>query len=242
MARGQADFGMYAPKEVSASISDMGEVAARLGSIVIFDKRGDVVDFDNFEEPNLRWIDGAIPAGGESFFSYLTCRSGSQSRFIAPNASAGAIRSLSKSYQILGTKRLGVEISLCKLMAASSLILNLWYYDGDDRYKARAKVDANTKKVYIADSVPDWVEVADIDTIMDEYFAFQTIKMVVDFDTKKYVRLLFINREFDISTVSLHSFGSGLTPHYSVLIENEALTVAGGGTFLDDFILTQAEP
>ena len=55
MPRGQADFGQYAVKEVSASISDMGEVAARLGSIDIYDKRGDVVFFDNFEGAFLRW-------------------------------------------------------------------------------------------------------------------------------------------------------------------------------------------
>ncbi|GAH95398.1 unnamed protein product, partial [marine sediment metagenome] len=40
--RGQPDYAALAPKEIAASISDMGEVAARLGSIVTYDKRGDV--------------------------------------------------------------------------------------------------------------------------------------------------------------------------------------------------------
>jgi len=242
MVRGQPDFGMYAPKTISASISDMGEVAARLGSIVVYDKRGDVVDFDNFEEPNLRWQKGAVPTGGDSYFSNLTAKGGSQSYYMYPAASAGATRHIKKYYQVIGTKRLGVEISFCKLIAGSSLVLNLWYYSGSKRYKAAAKVDASTDKVYILASDLSWLEVADVNRILDEYFAFQTIKMVVDFDTLKYVRLLYINQEFDISTTNLNSFAAGVVPSFFVQIENEALSAAGGGTWIDDFIFTQAEP
>lgn len=242
MPRGQPDYGMYAPKKVTGSLSDMGELAVRLGSIVSYDKRGDVVDLDDFEAPILRWKVQYLPIGGGSYFSSLTSRSGIQSYYMYTDASALAVTNVQKYYQLLGVKRLGVEISFCKLLSAGSLEINIWYYDGTNRYKAIARIDANTKKLYVYDSALALVEVADIYAMIDEYFANQTIKLVVDFDTEKYARLLYLNREFDISTISLNAFGVVVIPSFFVKIEAISLGPAGTATWLDDFILTQNEP
>ncbi|KKN00279.1 hypothetical protein LCGC14_1139400 [marine sediment metagenome] len=43
MARGAPDFGAVAPRELTATVQDLGELAVRLGSPVIFDRRGTVV-------------------------------------------------------------------------------------------------------------------------------------------------------------------------------------------------------
>ncbi|GAH47647.1 unnamed protein product, partial [marine sediment metagenome] len=56
----------------------MGEIAARLGSIVTYDKRGDVVDFDNFEFPVLRWDINVVGSESYARLDSAQCRSGAQ--------------------------------------------------------------------------------------------------------------------------------------------------------------------
>ncbi|GAI49683.1 unnamed protein product, partial [marine sediment metagenome] len=63
MSRGQPDYGSSAVKEVAGTLADMGELAARLSSIVEYDRRGDVVYLDDFEEPVLKWSPLAAGAG-----------------------------------------------------------------------------------------------------------------------------------------------------------------------------------
>ena len=43
---------------------DHAELAARLGSIDIYDRRGAVIDLDNFEAPYMRWIGETLGGGG----------------------------------------------------------------------------------------------------------------------------------------------------------------------------------
>ena len=55
MAHGARDFGIYAPKETIVTIEDLGELAVRLGSPVNYDRKGDVVWVDGFEDGIDKW-------------------------------------------------------------------------------------------------------------------------------------------------------------------------------------------
>lgn len=48
MPRGMPDWGEYSPQEVVSKLLDNAELAARLGSPVLFDRRGTVIFMDDF--------------------------------------------------------------------------------------------------------------------------------------------------------------------------------------------------
>lgn len=240
--RGQPDFGMYAPKTVSASISDMGEVAARLGSIVIYDKRGDVVDFDNFEETVLRWLTVLDPATAYARLVSDNVKSGSQAVKFQTTNDDGSSALLSRQLSVLGSKRLGVEISFSKLDDNCLLRLALSYTSLTEATFAEARYNPADGKVYVRVGFDEWKEVAYVGLNLLASFTFYTMKLVADFNTGKYVRLLYAEKEFDISTISCYLTGAVTVPLLVPIVGIKNLYATSGDCWIDDFIFTQAEP
>lgn len=242
MSRGQRDFGQYAPKDTSTSISDMGEVAARLGSIVIFDKRGDVVTFDNFEEPLLAWEKGTVVGGDYVRFSSLYVKSGSQAvRLHCDNHTSGSAH-INKASAVLASKRLGMEISFCQLSLDLDLVIYLWYDDAVKASQAEVKIDTSNFKLSVRDAAYAWVEVADIPVLQRNPFTFHTVKLVVDFDTALYQRVILNETEYDVSGRSIYVDTTGGFSQVLTRVEAQTRNGVGGDVWVDDFILTQEEP
>ena len=241
--RGQPDFGALAAKEVSASISDLGEIAARLGSILIYDKRGDVVDFDNFEAPVLRWQEVLVGDNSYQRFSSASARSGSQSLLLHAESIEEGAAGITKAFVPLGSRRVGIEISFSYLYPFDcDLFILLYYADGTTLYLAEVKFDPYAGKLYIWTDTGEYKEIAAPVSSYEALFTFKTIKLVVDFDTLKYERLLFDLNAYDISAYSIPEQAGDVTARYVVQIYIEARVETGGNGYIDDFILTQAEP
>lgn len=242
MPRGQPDYGMYASKEVSASISDMGEVAARLGSIVTYDKRGDVIDFDNFEEPVIRWgIDPAF-AGGYGRHVSDNVRSGSQAiRLHTPNVDSTYV-SFYKTFGGHSSTSMGAEISFSNLSWTTMLRLFMNGETGAYFWSAEARFDNSTGKLYIVDEGDDPVEIADIGQINLTDYLWQTMKLVLSPLTGYYKRLLFNQSEYDISDKQFVHTPSTQIPVTYVDFWLQNVNGVGGDVRLDDFVFTEAEP
>lgn len=243
MTRGQPDFGAYAAKEVSATLADMGELAARLGSVVIYDRRGDVIDFDNFEETILRWSTTTAVTGDYCRLDSGNAKSGSQSVKLYTAKSAMAYITMSRGLSLRGSDRIGIEISFSNLSSVCELIGGAAYYDGTNVHYARWKIIPGTEKLYVYDNTTlDYVEIAGTGAIMAAAFTFYTIKMVFDISTGKYIRLLFSNNEYDVSSYPLYSAADTtairLLPWFALL----GSASDTGNVWLDDFIITQNEP
>jgi hypothetical protein len=240
--RGQADYGALAPKETSASVSDMGEIAARLGSIVIYDKRGDVVDFDNFEEPIEKWY--VLPSGvnGWAILTSDNAKSGCQSVNLAGGSDIGDYCRMYKSYAVLSSKSLGIEISYSNLSAYCDLYMDLFWYDGINYYRASCKLDPSTGKLYVLDDTNSWVEIGTVVPSQGTSWFFHTFKLVANFDTHYYKRIMYNNVEYDISTIALYHYADTTVAQIFARLEMKVRASGGGSVYLDDFIFTQVEP
>ncbi len=249
MPRGQPDFGMYAVKEVSASISDMGEVAARLGSINIYDKRGDVVEFDSFEDPVLKWLISKTALSDGRLINN-NARSGSQSIYLEAGAGVGENVKLDRSVSIVGSKRLGMEISFSRFghpaagAKGARFTLEQTRFDGVAAQNVRVKIEhsATGNILYIFNSDEAWQEIINLGVTCDILFLFETIKLVVDYAAGKYVRLLYTTNEYDLSDIEIYSEADDDPPviKTSIYLENEVANLVR--IWIEDWILTQAEP
>jgi len=242
MVRGQADYGAYAPKEVTASVSDMGEVAARLGSIVTYDKRGDVVDFDNFEDTLLRWTVSVLGAGSYVRQSVDAAKSGSQAVLLHNGAVLNAYSAIQRAYTILGSQQLGQTISFFNLSTWTDLKGRLYYYDGVTVHMPQWKINATEQKLYVQLSDLAWHEVCGTGSLYTGYSAFHTIKLVADIATGLYKRIMFNNLDYDISTLAYRTQANATAPNIlnTFILENTVAAIKS--VVLDDFVLTQAEP
>ena len=150
MPRGQPDFGMYAAESVVAGLSDMAELAVRLGSISIFDRRGKVIDFDDFEGVLLKWR--AVGAGlATAKFSSASAKSGSQSILLNVKAALPSTIELYRGIRPLLSKRLGLEIAYAKPDTTAILVIRLAYFDGTNITKGEIRLHFSTLDLWYVD-------------------------------------------------------------------------------------------
>lgn len=242
MPKDYPDFGMLETKVAYPVMGDLGELAARLGSIDLYDRRGLVVDFDNFESPLLRWR--TLTASAESYVRLNSdnAKSGSQSVKLHSYDDLLEFAQLYNYLPVLGSYRIGGEISFSDLSTTPNLYFLMQGLDDTTGWYAGIKINAGEEKLYLLDSTNTYIELIDIGELMADPFVFYTVKLVVDISTAKYARLLLAADEYDLSSYDLYTTVTAGTPQIGHFLKLESVGGVGGDVWLDDFIFTQDEP
>lgn len=242
MPHGQPDFGAQAVKETVSSLADMGELAARLGSIVTFDRRGDVVWYDDFEGHISKWKSNVSGTDAAATISAEAARNGD---FSAKLTTGDVIDKYAEIWHFLPypiVSKVGFEFSftlndnLSELQALQNL------YDGSHHHKAGLRYLPATNKLQYFSKTEGWQDLAtDLDLYSASYI-FHTSKLVIDLSTRKYVRAIFDNVEYDLSTLSYYYVGQITTPYWRQFISAITGVNSNQSIFIDDAIVTQNEP
>ncbi len=240
MPRGQPDFGTYAPKSTIAALSDMSELAARLDSVVTHDRRGDVIHIDDFEGTEGKWESTGTGSGKAMALSADTARSGMCSLKLTTGSSIDNYMEARGyfAYPVLG--KIGFEISYSHNGSLKQYLWTFRLYDGTQYHDAQVRFTQATILLEVNDNGV-WRTVQ-TQSFMSKDYLFNTLKVVIDFSTKKYVRLITNNSEYDISSYSLTPTTQGTPPHIYVVMRVTTGVAANHSAYLDDFILTQNEP
>lgn len=218
------------------------DLAARLGSIVTFDRRGDVVCFDDFEAAIIRGtvVGGAYPYG--IFLTSETAKSGSQCIRLRPADAADAVVSIHQFNSALVTSRLGAEASFTMPVGEAYIYLYLARHTTTLSEAGGVEFEWQTGKLYYHNAAGGLTYFATIYTPYAHIKVFHTAKLVINFAEKKYVRFLFGDIEIDMSEYAIESYGFVVAPH---VVREFGVTNKLGDevvVYADDFILTQNEP
>lgn len=242
MTHGQPDFGMYAPKETVYSAADMAELAVRLGSIVSYDRRGDVVWMDDFETPRLRWDKTLNGVGSAIALSYERAKSGNQSVKLDAGTTDSGYVHIDNAFAILNPSRLGFEITFSLNNADIIFQQSVRPYVSGYRYYPYIRYDMSTEKLQLLGDDNLWKDIFTIDlnkTSHNEH----TIKSVIDLNNETYVRLLIDDYEIDVSSYGLYKLTT--TQPTGIYVEYWVTGITAtsyNSVFADDFIITQNEP
>lgn len=241
MPRGQQDYGQYASQTQYATMSDLAQLAAWLIDYFSADNRGIVVFTDDFEGALLKW-NKMTSNSGTSLQSSAHAKSGSQSieLDVAKVLAAGA--GIYREFGIQPSQRLGCEINFCKPDSNTYYIQRLSYHDGTNAWQGAVKIDFSTNILSIQTGATTWQTIATLPAFSGSDQAFHPIKLVVDFDTKTYVRLIVDNGNYVVSNYSLYESVSAINQRILLEMELWGLNTTGGQLYLDDAVFTQSEP
>jgi len=241
MAKGQPDFGKYAPTTTIAGMSDLGELAARLGSIVTFDRRGNVIALDNFENGVEQWLRyGSTGYSVDWDSSYF--KTGGFSCKLTTGAVVGRNCVIQKHIGYPALSSLGFEISFSYKQHWDYIEFYVLLADGTYEYEIAIAYDHDLKKLQYYDAAAVYQDVpSGAWEVAGAPQKFDTLKFVADFDAAEYVRLLVNSQAFDLSTISLRKRAIASTPGllFSILLKTSAAAAAIG--YIDDVIFTQNE-
>jgi len=243
MPHGHPDYGGAAPTNTIYTFPDMGELAARLGSIAIFNRQGNVLFMEDFEGSLARCSAGAS-AGGGVVISNKFARYGDFSCCMTtgPDNYNQAYVGTLLAYPVLS--KMGFEVAWNRSDAGKlwRIIFEFELYDGDDYWMADVAWSNETKKWLYRRQNADFV---DLVTGVDYYegdFPFNHAKLVVDWVKKEYVRLIANDQVYDMTGLGLYSVPND-TPGYLFAVTRTKCAESGAAVnYIDGIIITQNEP
>lgn len=242
MPHGQPDYGLYTQKKTVYGLADLGEVAARLGSVCTYDRRGDVIWFDDFESGIERWLKMGPDAGESAVWSPERASNGGFCYKLSTAAIADNYVEVvhHEAYPVLS--KIGFEVSFTYYDDQMIYLFKLNLGTTPTNYNAHIRYNATTEKIEIFDAGV-WRERASGVELFHNTYLFNTMKLVVDFEApKKYARLIFNEVEYDISDYTPRSFSPGTGPTLGINVRVTTEENVAKIVYIDNAIITQNEP
>lgn len=219
------------------------ELAARLGSSVIYDKRGQILFAESFEGGWYRWILNTSGTGADGGITPVAAATGGYCVKLTGGSTLNHLAGIERKVASRPTGRMGLEFSFALPGNWDYILASLYLYTGTLAYIAAIKFVSATGNLRVLDENLGY-PIVGVGTVLGGNMKwFNTIKIVGDMSTGKYVRLMFNNQEIAIPTNTLKVDADTTTPpgadadiaFYSRDGFNDVM-------YLDDIILTGAEP
>ncbi|GAH51534.1 unnamed protein product, partial [marine sediment metagenome] len=205
MAHGQPDFGLYAPKSTVYGQADIAELAARLGSIVTFDRRGDVIFLEDFESGVEKWGVQPLEGGAAvrewdsrySQFGAFSCR-------VARTAVLGEGVEIYRYRPYSVLSQIGLEASFSVIAGVNFVSIGFVLYTGTQEIDTYIRWNNATNMLQYYSGAWAFTDIpgASFDLWPSERI-FHVLKVVSNPVTGFNTRVILNNREFDLSAYPL---------------------------------------
>lgn len=242
MAHGSPDWGASKPTATIYQLSDLGELAARLGSINTFDRRGDVVWMDSFEDTIHKYQLSLAGVGADIQLNGDHCRSGGSSCRLTTGNATGNFSYMYRAFgsAVVATK-IGVELSFT-LHPQITFYLYIEVYRRPTMYRVSMRYDPVANILAYQSFGGLYV---DLLTGLDLQASatWHTMKIVGDFSVDGfYERVLLNNLRPDIQGIPSNQQPTDIEDQLRVVIYVSTQNDANNKLWIDDLIITQNEP
>lgn len=219
------------------------ELAARLGSPMVYDKRGQVMFMESFEDGWYRWIlnkDGLLAAGE---ITPTVAATGGYCVKLTGGSDDTNLAGIERRVASRPVGRMGLEFSFSVPGSWDYILASLYLYTGALVYIAAIKFVFATGNLRVLDEHLGYPIAGTGTALGGDAHWFNTIKIVGDVSTGLYNRLMFNNQEIPIPTNTLKVDDAvGVPPGVKVDIAFYSREGSNDVMYLDDIILTGAEP
>jgi len=242
MPRGQPDYGMYATTQLIASISDMGELAARLGSPDTYDRRGNILFLEDFEDDILGWITETSGAGASvSCSAEHKLRGSCSMKLVAGSTLSRYAKALVRLSPVIAS-RFGMEIAVT--LDTNMESWEAWNncYTGIYRITAGIKFDRVLNKLYVLTTADTWYEVSIPFSPLFSPHLFYFSKLVFDISKLTYIRQINANYSYDFSAIPLSVIPDATPPSGESYVKLVSQAGFNATVYLDSCIMTYNEP
>lgn len=220
---------------------DEAELAARLGSPIIWDRRGNVIWYDTINSTGNKWNLSHDGTGSAAAVSSTVSMYGDYSMKLTGGSDGLKYGAMNKKFQLIQLGNLGLESTF-------SLDTNIDYFVMQFEYRSdgivkdgRIKVDKTNERLQYLNSAAAYVTFAtDIDFNVD-ITQFFTLKLVVDIKNNEYVRVIFGNNEYDLIGIPVRTYASVAMGYFAIYLLAYSAGASNGISYVDNVIVTQNE-
>ena len=242
MARGRPDYAQTAPIEGVWGVSDLGEVAARLGSASTWERRGHVVWQDWFEHGLQPW---AYIGNGTG--SGVVCKLGTTYRGNLAAELTGGSDGLANAYihvtlPLVTYERMGLEVALAPRDNWEWFEIHSNIYTGARLYTGRLRYYRTDNSLCIYTTGGVKIVLASGLKPLFQGDVWHIMKLVVDFTTLKYVRAIFENTEYNLAGYDMYDLGATSNLYCSFYVWVSSNVGVNGVLKVGQVIITRNEP
>ena len=236
------DFDKYRPGSVRFSLQDMGELAARLGSSITYDRRGEVVFVDNFDNGVGSYAIGYSGGAGTMVTSALKSIHGGYSALFTTGAGTDDSVFANREFSSSDLGKCGVEASFCMTGSNTEFRITIEQFIDTQQKTFAVIVDKKNNQLRL------WTGVS-TETVIDTLSwtgsltnIFRHLKLVVDFESMTYVRLLFDDKEYDLQQYGGFIVAVSAQNAYLAILTAKTKVASSKQVFMGHVIITGNEP
>jgi len=242
MPHGTPDWGERSPKITTYTLSDMAELAVRLGSFVNYDRRGEVIWMSGFDEGGRGYGYSGTGVGFDIYLSSDLTEHGGLCLILVPGNAVGDLIQIHKVMRYPVISGIGLEATFTPDPLAEWVELRLRIFDGVNLTSYAVRYVHFTGTVEVYDQAGAWVTVGTPGKMRDTYAAYTQFKLVIDLVSGNYARVM-INDNTYLATVYSGFVAADLTAKSITGLVNVWRGAAGVCEVrLDNLIITQNEP
>ena len=241
--RDYPDFGVSGLANTKVTITDMSELAVRLGSISRFDRSGIIIFEEAFKHGIGRWVQNSTPADAyvvpvSDYYSLVP-----YSALLATTSDLNSYSGISTYLPIPYVSPMGFEWH-CKFRDEVELFY-MWVqvHTGDCQYRVVVRIDIEDTIVDICNKGGTYDPVYTKALRYGVNSPFHAMKVVVDFLNETYVRLVVDGVDIDLTGRSIFKDAEDdESPHLFLYFSNNPGPSTLNRVYLDNIIITMDEP
>jgi len=190
MPHGRPDWYNITPMIQVHASEDVNELAARLGSVDVWDRRGNVVFIDDFSHGVLPYDASYSGAGSSIRLEAYYTATGTPSLVLDPGPNEGDYAYVGLRAPTAGSKVIGFEAAINPLTSDASANLRLQQYDGTRHYEYVVRIDKDDGSLSYKSDSGSYVTLSSGAIWPNLVNYFHRLKVVVDLGSHEYVRCL----------------------------------------------------
>lgn len=240
--RDYPDFGVSKSATRDTRITDLSELSVRLGSLSWFDRLGNVLLSEGFETGLSNWIANAYPAGAFPVLASTYYAQRPYSAKLLTTTDVGSYSGMSRLFPFPYFSNFGVEVHFKPIQAFDTLYWVLTFYTGTYAYYVQPVIDYDESELQLLNSSGAYEYVADLDIKRGVSSPFHVLKVTVNLDSEKYLRLLIDDKDYDVSDISIRKLSNSSQACLSMLFYLKPVSTVVNIVYVDNVIFTINEP
>lgn len=240
--RDYPDFGASITAGRTAQIFDMSELAVRLGGLSWFDRVGNVLMQEGFENGLSAWEVAGYPAGAfpvpdARFFSTVP-----YAAKLVTTTDSGSYSAIQRAFPFPYVANFGVELHFKSVVAFKEVYWTLDFYTGTHRYYLGVKVDYADSELQLYTDKPGYEKIDDLNIRLGGNSPFHVLKVTYNLALEKHIRLILDYENYDVSSFGVRKTSTVTVPWLTMQVLLMPVALTKNEVWVDNIIFTIDEP
>jgi len=241
MTHGAPDWGSTSTLTFMHRVYDMAELAARLGSSNVFDRRGNVLLMDGFESGFSGWEEEHTAGDGWIQPIAFPTHIGGVAIGCQYSSAAGAVGRIFRYVAMPQITSYGLEAAFLPALNNRYFEELLDVYDGTQVWYYGFRWYQQTGELKVCNASFEWETFATIRPLVFSGYPWFIAKLVVDLDNHAYKRVMINAQTFDVTSFAPYHAAADMSAIIYIGIAGANDIAVSDLAAFDDVILTMNE-